>query len=113
MSIDRGLVRKEALFVRAVRYRHDVHVLKFGTGFTPVAMGQDVMPTDFAAGFNFTTSLDRPVKERIETRNTNSSLRRFHVFEERRKAPDDFSRAQIFRHPIKLIQSDPGFFRTR
>ena len=49
MSIYRRFVFEEPLLIRAVRYGHDVDVLKLGAGFAPIAMGEDVMPTDFAA----------------------------------------------------------------
>src|SRR5438876_1087274 len=50
MSIYRRLVIEEPLLVGAVRDRHDVDILEFRTGFTPVKMGQYVVPADFAAG---------------------------------------------------------------
>ena len=81
MSIYRRFVFEEPLLIRAVRYGHDVDVLKLGTGFAPIAMGEDVMPTDFAACLNLATLRNRPVKQRIETRDTNASSRRFDVFQ--------------------------------
>src|SRR6266404_2096282 len=90
MSIYRRFVIEQALFVRAMRNRHDVHVLKFRTGFAPVAMRQNVMTADFAAGLNFATLRHGPMKERIETRDADPALRRFDVFEECRKAYNDF-----------------------
>ena len=81
MSIYRRFVVEKQLFIRAVRNGHDVDVLKFGTGFAPIAMGENVMPADFAARFNLATRRHRPVKQRIETRDTNSTSRRFDVFQ--------------------------------
>jgi hypothetical protein len=93
MSIYRRFVIEQALFVRAVRDRHDVHILEFRTGFAPVAMRQNVMTADFAAGFNFAALRHRPMKERVETGDPDPGLRRFDVFEECGKASNDFARA--------------------
>ena len=82
MSIDCGLVIEEPLFVGAVRDRHDVHVLKFRTGFAPVAMSENMMPANFAAGLDLAPGWHRPMKQCVETRDPNAGLRRFDVFEE-------------------------------
>lgn len=113
MSIYRHLVIEEPLLLGAVRDSHDVDILEFRTGFTPVTMGQDVVPADFAAGLDLAPGRHRPMKQSIETRDANAGLRRFHVFEKRGKAADNFARAQIFGDPIKFIQADTRFFRAR
>src|SRR5207248_789797 len=113
MSIDRGLVVEESLLVGAVRDRHNIDVLKLRAGFAPITMSQNVVPPDFATDFDFATRWNRPMKQGVESRNPNAGLRRFDVFEERGKATDDFARAQIFGHPIKLLQSDFGFLSAR
>src|SRR6266481_6668850 len=113
MSIDCGLVIEEPLFVGAVRHRHDVHVLKFRAGFAPVAMSENMVPPNFAAGLDFATGWHRPMKQRVETRDPNAGLRRFDVFKECRKASDNFARAQMFCHLIKFVQTDSRFFRAR
>ena len=113
MSIYRRLVIEEPRFVGAVRDRHDVDVLEFRTGFTPVTMGQDVMPADFAAGLDLAPGGHRPMKQCIETRDANAGLRRFYVFEERGKAADNFARAQTFGDPVNFIQAHTRFFRAR
>ena len=82
MSIYRRLVTEEPLLVGPVRNRHDVDVLEFRTGFAPVTMSEDVVPADFAAGFDFAAGWHRPMKQSIETRDPNAGLRRFNVFEE-------------------------------
>src|SRR6266699_3804322 len=92
MSIYRRLVIEEPLLVGAVRDRHDVDILEFRTGFTPVTMGQDVVPADFAAGLDLAPGRHRPMKQSIETRDANAGLRWFHVFEKRGKAADNFAR---------------------
>ena len=81
MSIYRRFMVEKQLFIRTVRYGHDVNVLKFGTCFAPIAMGEDVVPTDFAARFDLATGRHCPMKQRIETRDTNSTGRWFDVFE--------------------------------
>ncbi len=93
MSIYRGLVIEKPFSVGAVRHRHDVHVLKFGAGFAPVAMSQDVVSANFAAGFNFAPGGHRPMKQGVEARDADSGLRRFHMFQKRGKAADDFTHA--------------------
>ena len=87
MPIYRGFVVEEPLFVRAVCHRHNVHVLKFRAGFAPVAMSQDVVPANFAAGFNFAPGGHRPMKQSIEARDADPGLRRFHVFQNVEKRP--------------------------
>jgi len=82
MSIYRSFVIEEPLLVGAVRDSHDVDILEFRTGFTPVTMGQDVMPADFAAGLDLAPGWHRPMKQCVETRDPNAGLRRFDVFEE-------------------------------
>ena len=74
MSIYRRLVIEEPRFVGAVRDRHDVDVIEFRTGFTPVTMGQDVMSADFAAGLDLAPGGHRPMKQCIETRDANAGL---------------------------------------
>ena len=81
MSIYRRLVFEQQLLVGSMRHRHDIDVLEFPAGFAPIAMSQNVMPADLAASFDFATRRHRPVKQRIETRNTNSTSRRFDVFQ--------------------------------
>src|SRR6266404_6753762 len=113
MSIYRRLVIEEPLFVSAVRDRHDVDILEFQTGFTPVTMGQDVVPADFAPGLDLAPGRHRPMKQSIETRDANAGLRRIYVFEERGKAADNFACAQTFGDPVDFIQAHTRFFRAR
>ena len=82
MSIYGRFVLEQQLFVRAVRNGHDVDILEFGAGLAPVTMGENVMPADFASGFDLATRRHRPVKKRVESRDTNSASRRFDVFQE-------------------------------
>jgi hypothetical protein len=93
MPIYRRLVIEEPLPIGAVRDRHDVDVLEFRTGFAPVTMSQDAIPTDFAAGFDLAPGGYRPMKQSIEAGDADPGLRRFHVFEKRGKAADDFASA--------------------
>ena len=112
MPIYRGLVLEQPRFVCAVRDRHDVHIFKFSACFAPIAMGQNVMTPDFAASFDFAPGRDRPMKQRVESRDAHAGLRRFHVLEKRGEAPNDLARAQSFRHAVKFIQTDSRFFRA-
>src|SRR5438046_10138996 len=102
MSIYRRLVIEEPRFVGAVRDRHDVDVLEFRTGFTPVTMGQDVMPADFAARLDLAPGGHRPMKQCIETRDANAGLRRFDVFENRGKAAAKSAASTAYREPISV-----------
>src|ERR1700730_16961184 len=71
------------------------------------------MTPNFAAGLDFASGRDRPMKEGIESRDADSGLRRFHVFEKCREAPNDLSRAQIFGHAVKFLQTHARFLGPR
>src|SRR6516162_7570459 len=71
------------------------------------------MTTDLASGFNFPTRGHRPVKQRVESRDTHTAYRWFNVFEKRRKTPDDFSCIQLFGHPTEFFQRYTGFTCAR
>jgi hypothetical protein len=100
------------LFIGAVRHGHDVDVLELRSGFAPVAMRQNVVTANFSACFNFTTVRHRPMKERVESGDPHTASRRLDVFQEGRKAPDNFSRSQFFRHAIEFFRGDAGFIGT-
>src|SRR4029453_7656711 len=72
MLIDGRLVIQEQLFISAVRHSHDVYVLEFRPGLAPVAMRQNMMAADLAACFDFTTRRYCPVKQGVESRNTDA-----------------------------------------
>ena len=74
MSIYRGLVLEQSRLFRAVRHCHDVHVIEFGARFAPITVSQNVVTSDFAAGFDFPTGRHRPVKKRVESRNAHACL---------------------------------------
>jgi len=93
MSIYRRLVIEEPLLVGAMRDRHDIYVLEFQAGFAPITMRQDMMPANFAASLDLAPGGHGPVKQSIEARDADSGLRRFHVFQKRGKAADDFAGA--------------------
>jgi len=80
MSIDRGFVIEQQIFVRAVSNGHDVDVLEFRSGFAPVAVRENVMAPDFAAGSDLPARWHRPVKERVEARHAHAGGGWFHMF---------------------------------
>src|SRR5262249_44562983 len=80
--IDSLFVIEQYFFIGAVRHRHDVDVLEFGSGFAPVAMRQNVVTTNFTARFNFTTARHRPMKQRVKPRHTHTAHRWLDVFQE-------------------------------
>ena len=53
MNIDRGFVLKEALLFSSVSNCHDIYVAEFWSRFSPVTVGQDLVPTDFGSGPDF------------------------------------------------------------
>jgi hypothetical protein len=71
-----------------VRHRHDVHIGELIAAFSPVGMREDVVPPDFAARFDFTALGNAPVEQRVVARDAVALLRRLHVFQKRREAPD-------------------------
>src|SRR5882672_2990314 len=72
MPIDRSLVIQQQLFIRAMRNSHDVDVLEFRPRFAPVAMRQNMVAADFPTRLNFTTGRHRPMKQRVEPRDTHA-----------------------------------------
>ena len=76
-------------------------------------MRQNVVTPDLAARFNFMTLRHRPMKQRVKSGDPHAARRRLDVFQESRKAPDDFSRSQFFRHAIEFFRGDAGFIGTR
>jgi hypothetical protein len=89
MLVDRLLVCEHEVAIRAVRDGHDVHVAKLGASLAPVAMRENVEPSDFAASLELAPLRHRPMKERIEPRHALAVLQRLDMFEKRRKAADD------------------------
>ena len=81
MSVDRGLMIEQASLLGAVCDRHDVHIFEFWTGLAPVAMGENVVPPDFATNFDFAARRHRPMKQRIESCHPDPGLGRFDVLE--------------------------------
>src|SRR6266513_4191439 len=73
MSINGRFVLKQQLFVRSVRNSHDVYILEFRAGFAPIAMRQNMMSPDFAARLDFAPRRHRPMKKRVEARDTHSA----------------------------------------
>src|SRR5438094_94195 len=53
MRIDRRFVFEETRFIGAVRDGHDVDLTKLRSAFSPVTMGENMMPPNLAARFNF------------------------------------------------------------
>ena len=104
MAIDRAFVVQEECFVGAMRNRHNVDVPKFGAGFTPVTVRQNVVTAHFPAGFRLAPRRHGPVEKRVETRDANPGRGRLHVLEERGKSSDDFPRVQRLGDPAKLVQ---------
>ena len=100
--VDRALVLEQQRFVGAVRDRHDVDVLEFRTRLAPVAMRQDVMPSDFAAGFHFAARRHGPMEERVETRDAHAARGRLHMLEESGETADDLSRRLTTRRCGKI-----------
>src|ERR1700730_6025552 len=112
MSIYRRLMLEQQLLIRAVRHRHDVHILELRSRLPPIAMSENVMPADFAAGLNLATFRDRPMKERVESRHSYATRGGFHMFEKCREPANDLARAQSFRDAIKFIERHAGFRRA-
>src|SRR6266404_8322482 len=113
MSVDRRLVFEQSRLFGAVGNGHDVHVFEFRSGFAPITMGQNMMTPNFAAGFNFAALRHCPVKQRVETRDSNAALRRLHVLKESRKAADDFPRTEIVSDPIEFVDTHAGLGGAR
>src|SRR5437764_3810033 len=104
MPINCFLVLQQQFFVGAVGNRHDIDIVKFMSGFAPVTMSQNMMPTDFAAGFNFSSGRHRPMEQRIESGNSYTAGRWFNMFKKSRKAAENFSRREICGNSEKLVE---------
>src|SRR5262245_10305719 len=96
MFVNCPLVREDAFLFRAMANRHDVHVVEIGTAFAPVTVGENLVPTDLATGFDFPPLRHAPMEECVEPRDSLARGARLDVFEKRGEAPDDFTRVQIF-----------------
>src|SRR5207244_12604387 len=106
------LVFEEARFINAVRDGHDIDTAKLRPAFAPVTMRQDMMTTNLTACFNLPTRRHRPMKKRVESRYPHPSDTRFHVFQKRGKAPNDFAGVQLFSHAIKFFDGNGSFARA-
>ena len=104
MGVDRPLMIEQARLIDAVRDRHDIHITKFGSAFTPITVCKNVMTPDFAAGFDFAPGWHRPMKKRIESSHAQTGRAWLDVLEESREAPDNFSRVQVIGHATKFVQ---------
>ena len=113
MLVDGALVLEQQRFVGAVRDRHDVDVLEFRARFAPVTVGQNVMPSDFAARFDFAARRHGPMKERVEARHAHAARRRLHVLEKSGESSDDFAAVQRFGDPTKFFERNACFRRAR
>jgi hypothetical protein len=113
VTIDGAFMFEKQFLIGPVRDRHDVDVAKFGAGFAPVAMGQDMVPADFAARFEFASRRHGPMEKSVEPRDPNTRRGRLHVFEKRRKTADDFPRIERLGDPAKLFQFEARFRRAR
>ena len=103
MSIYRSFVLEQQLLVRAVRDSHDIDIFEFTTGLAPIAVSQNVMPSDFTAGFDLAARRHRPMKQSVKARDPHPAGRWLDMFEKGRETPDDFSRVQFLRHAIKFF----------
>jgi hypothetical protein len=83
VNIDRSFVLKETPLFSSVSNCHDIYVAEFWSGFSPVTVGQDLVPTDFGSGPDFHPARHSPMKQPIEPSHSNTPSRRFHVFQER------------------------------
>ena len=46
MSVNRGFVIEQPLFLGPVRDSHDIDITKLGTGFAPLTLGQNLVSAD-------------------------------------------------------------------
>src|SRR5438105_15588224 len=113
MSIYRRLVFEQQFLVGSMRHRHDIDVLEFRAGFAPIAMSQNVMPADLAASLDFAARRHRPVKQRVEARDTNAAGCWLDVLQKSRKPSDDDTRVQFGAHARGLVEPNTRRRRGR
>lgn len=77
MAVNCCLVRQKPLFIGAMGNSHDVHVAKFGTTFTPITMGENLVAADFRSGSDLLAGRYRPMKKGVEARYAKAAGRRF------------------------------------
>src|SRR5262245_54219272 len=88
VRIDRGLVRKHAILFRAVTHRHNVDVGEFGAAFAPIAMCENLVPSDFRSGAFLHSFRYTPVEQRVELRHSLPALAWLYVLEEGAESSD-------------------------
>ena len=104
MPIDGRLVLEQAILLRPMRHGHDVDIVELGPALTPIAMGENLVTPDFTARLDLAPSRNRPMKQRIEARDTRAGLAGLDVFEESGKSADELARRQRFGDGEKLRQ---------
>ena len=107
--IDRGFVGEDEIFVRAVGDSHHVDVAKLGTAFAPVSVCEDVVTADFAAGFDFASGWNCPMKQGVKAGDAFAISERFDVFEESGETADDAAFVEVFGHFVKGFERDLRF----
>src|ERR1700748_1014048 len=101
MPVYRRFVLKKSLLFSTVSDRHDVHVPEFRPGFSPIAVGQNFVTADLGSSLDFFPRRNGPMKQTVESSHPDPACRRFDMFQEGRKSPDDLSSIEIFSHREK------------
>ena len=88
MSVDGCLVFHDFGFFSAMENTHNIDAAELGAAFAPVAVGEDVVPTDFTSGAFFHTDGNLPMEQAVEAGDALSGIRWFNVLEEGGEAAD-------------------------
>src|SRR4051812_28494655 len=112
MLINGGLVLEYELLLGAVGDGHDVDVGELRSALAPVCVGENVVATNFASGFDLTPLGNPPVEERIVSRHALARCRWFHVLEESREPADHAALAQGSRYAKKLVERHASLCRA-
>jgi hypothetical protein len=112
MPVDGRLVFEQAVLLRSMSHCHDVYVVELGSALTPIAMGENLMTPDFTARLDFAPSRNRPMKQRIEARDTRAGLAGLDVFKESRKSTDELANRQRFGDGEKFLERYSRLSRT-
>src|SRR5439155_16284509 len=81
--------------------------------FAPVAVGEDVVTADLAAGLDLAAGRHGPVEERVVARDALAARGFLDVLEERREAPKELSLVERLSDAAELIERDAGLLGAR
>jgi len=110
VSIDGRFELHDAVFFGAVGDRHDVHIVKLGATFAPVAMRETFVTADLCASLFFPSGGNGPMEEGVESRHAHASLRGFDMLKEGGKTAQQLALLERLGDGVEFLQAYARFF---